>query len=106
MEEVTTMRPLPRSLETRQARLDGKKGSLEVDIHDLIPIGCSYIREGRGWVDSRVAAEDVNAAMPFDRSLRHADVVFRLGNVRADGLDDPAAGSDFGGCGFGLGKVP
>ena len=94
------------SLQPGQARLDGEKGPLEVDIHHLVPIGRTYIREGRGWVDSRVATEDVDAAMPFDRGLGHADVVFRLRNVHADGVNDPPAGSDFSGCGLGLGKVP
>ena len=44
--------------------------------------------------------------MPFDRRLRHADVVFYLRNVCGYRARDPPSGPDFGGCGFGLGEVP
>src|ERR1700722_2106628 len=48
------------SLERGQARLDGEKGAFQVDIHDLVPTGRGYIEEGCGWINSRVAAEDVD----------------------------------------------
>ena len=96
------MRPFPRALRAGRHAAGGKV-PFEVDIQHLIPFGHTHSEEFRGRKNAGVAAQDVDAAVPFNRSLRHADIVFHPGNVGRYGTRHfPNFGS---GC-FGLGKVP
>ncbi len=100
------MRPFPRAFSSGQTRLDRKKGSLEIDIQDLVPIGLTHLEEFRSRKNPGVATEDVDPAVAFDRSLSHAAIVFHLGNVRGHGARNSPVVADFGGCCFGLGQDP
>ena len=70
------MRPFPRAFSCGQTRLHRKKGSLQIDIENLVPIGLTHIEEFRGRKNPCVATEDVDTAMAFDRCLSHAAIVF------------------------------
>src|SRR6202035_311427 len=72
---------LSSSFQRRQTSLHREKGSLQIHIENLVPISLAHIEEFCGRENSCVATEDVDTAVPIDRSLSHADVVFHPGYV-------------------------